>query len=505
MRATAVVQFFSMAAMLLSLVAVPLYLRWLGHERYGLLLTGMAFASYLMFADAGLSLASMLLISQANGRNDKKEITTIVRTSVSLGALSALAVCLTVIVLFFILKNPQRPAWLPTSEEAAGLVLSVGLSVVITLLLSPFYSVFMGLQEMHITALYQGVSRLLGVLASVGAAALSAPLGLVFGANVLCSLIIGFVAAVHCARRHPWAFQHGSFWDARQVHRLLRTGGKSFAQQAGGILVGTAPLMAISTFAGTAHVPHLSIPLTLLNAPLSLMNSFGASLQPGYGEAMGRDEGAWIAETIRSILSLGMVFLGLLVAGFMVLAQPFIQVWTLGKIVISPLMLLSVIFIASTGVLTGIFRFALTGMNRHRTAGYSDVACGVLSLLCCACAVYLGGYASVGLGTLAAVLLTSGWVLPADLKNALSQTVPWIQHRLVWTLLFATTVSAGAGQVIFSLMSPLRVEVASTVSGLVIVLIYAGIIRSMCRTLWLKVTLLIRQKILKQKTKTCSL
>ena len=56
-------QGFMVAGTLVSFLTVPLYLGWLGDTRYGLMLTALACAGYLMFSDAGLSWSSMLLIS----------------------------------------------------------------------------------------------------------------------------------------------------------------------------------------------------------------------------------------------------------------------------------------------------------------------------------------------------------------------------------------------------------------------------------------------------------
>src|SRR4029077_2370995 len=106
-----------------------------------------------------------------------------------------------------------------------------------------------------------------------------APPRFFFGAGVLFAFVAGIVAASHCARRHRWAFTRGSWWNRAQIRQQLRTGGKSFAMQIGGVLAGTAPVFAISGGAGPQFVPYLSIPLTLLNAPLGVLNSFSASLQ----------------------------------------------------------------------------------------------------------------------------------------------------------------------------------------------------------------------------------
>lgn len=499
LQATLVVHGFSIAAMLLSLITVPLYLHWLGQERYGLLLTGMTFGSYLIFADMGLSWASMLLIAQANGQGQPEGIPGVVRVSLTLSVLSASLVMAVVLAVWLLLRSPLRPEWVPGQEEAAGLALAVGLSVVITLLASPFYSVFMGFQETHIAGIYQGSARLVGGLASVAAASQSASLGGVFGANVACLMVVGGLAAFHCMRRHPLAFLSGPFWDRPQMIRQLRTGIKSFAMQVGNVLTGTAPVLTVSSLAGAASVPCFSVPLTLINTPLNVVNSFNASLQPGYGEAMGRQEEAWVATSIRFILNSSLVFMGLLVAGFLVLAQPFIQLWTGDKLLIPPLMLIGVAIIAVSGALLSIFRFALAGMNRHRTAGLSELVCGLLSLLCCALAVYWGGFAWVGFGSLAAVVASSGWILPRELTRTLAQTQPWAGRKFVLMILMAAGTSMVLGQAVLLQISPYGQLPALILSGVAISVCYILIIRLTCPVWWASTAEAVKRKILSKK------
>lgn len=497
MQATVVTQGFAITAMLLSLLTVPLYLQWLGDERYGVLLTGMAFASYLMFADAGLTWASILLIAQANGRGDRTEIAAIIRTNALLVTLSSLLVLGLILGAYFILM--ARPAILGAlgHEEMPGLLLAIGASAILSLLISPIYGLFMGVQEMHLSSMYQGIGRLVGLIASVLVATTSAPLGWVFGANVAAVFVVSLIAAVHCYLRHAWAFKAGPFWDRQQIQVQLRTGAKSLTMQVGNVLSGTAPLLAVSSFAGAAWVPYLSIPLALLNAPLNLLNSFNAILQPGYGEAMGREEQAWIAETIRSILGLGWVFIGVLASGFLILAQPFILLWTLGKVEVPPMMLLSVVLIGGSAAVMGVFRFALTGINRHRVAGFSELACGLSSLIACTLAVKMGGFSFVGVGALAAVLLTSGWVLPAQLKKALGTRQPWLQFKPMLALTCAFGVSLLLGKLALMLITPYGLEWAILFSGGVIVSAYFGLVRLLCSDYWLKMRDLILRKLVK--------
>jgi O-antigen/teichoic acid export membrane protein len=418
-KATMAAQAFNWIGLALSLATVPLYLKWLGQERYGLLLTGLAFASYLRFSDAGINWASMLLIAQANGREDRAKISSIVRNSFSLAACSAVVVMVMVAALLHLLQEPGSGSWLPPHPEFPGLLLVIGLSVIFTLGVSPFYNLLTGLQETHLALIYQGSGQLLGTFAALAIASTHAPLGWVFAGNVAGTILTGLAAAIHCHYRHRWAFASGSLWEPAQIHQQLRTGAKSFAMQAGNVLWGTAPVLAISSCAGAQFVPYYSIPLTLLNAPLGVLSTFSASLQPGYGEAMGRGEQAWVAATVRRILRQVLLVTGLLGCGFLLLAGPFVHLWTDGHIELSPVMLANVFVVAAVGALLTPLRCAVTGINRHRQAALGDLCCGVMAMALSVIVVSRFGYEWVGVALLVSVCATNGWILPRELGKAL--------------------------------------------------------------------------------------
>lgn len=418
-KATLFVQAFNWTGLLLSLVTVPLYLAWLGDERYGLLLTGLALSSYLMFSDAGLSWASMLLISQASGRGDPDAVAAIVRTSFPLAAISSAIVVGIVAGAYFALTASEPPGWLPSHPEFPGLVLAIGASLVVTLLTSPFYNVFTGSQETHIAAVYQGVCRILATLLAVGIASTGAPLGLVYCGNLAALIIVSIPASIHCRTRHPSAFQRGPFWDYGHVRQQVRTGAKSFVMQVGMVLSGTAPLLAISVGAGAQFVPLFSIPYTLITAPLSILATFSATLQPAFGEAISQGEKRWIADTVGMVLKQTILVLGLLVSGFVILASPFITWWTAGKLQVSTTMILSVVAIAAVSAILTALRYALAGINRHRTAAFADLVSGVIALGLGIFVVRQLGPAWIGLAVAGAALTTTGWILPREIISAL--------------------------------------------------------------------------------------
>jgi len=444
-KAAVVTQIFNSVGLLLSLVTVPLYLLSLGQERYGLLLTGLAVSSYLQFSDAGINWGSMILMAQANGRGDRSGIASILRTSIPLAACSAIIVIILIAGLYLALNIPRGLSWVPAHSEFPGLLIAIGAAVVITLGTSPFYNLFSALQETHLVAIYQGSGRIVGTLASVAIASTGAPLGWVFGGNAACAFLVGLIVSVHCRRRHPWAFQRGRFWDPVQVRQQLRTGAKSLVMQIGAVLSGSAPIFAISFAAGPQFVPYYSIPLTLLHAPCGVISSFSTSLQGGYGEAMGRGETQWIAETVRQIVRQVIVILCLLGCGFLLLAGPFIHLWTGGKIELSSAMSIGVLALAGIGTILTIFRYALTGINRHRVTSFSDLLGGILSMGIAIVVVRSYGYEWGALAVAGVALVNSGWLLPHELKRALGATELWppMGFWIRWIVVGIGTFTAG--------------------------------------------------------------
>lgn len=417
--ATTVVQTFNVLSMVFGLVAVPLYLLWLGPERYGFLLTGLAFGGFLMFADVGLSWASMLLIAQAKGRNCMDEVSSIVSSSLILAGVSSCIVLIIVGTIYLFLTHNYSLPFFPSNEEFPDLFLVVGLATVISLAFSPFYNVFIGFQEGHLAALYQGFSRLLAIPASLITASTGASLGCILFANICCSFLMGSLAATHCVIRHPSAFSGRRFGQWDQFRKQLRTGIKSFAMQIGNVLVGSAPTLVISRVSGASFVPSFTIPWTLINTPLSLISSLNANMQASYGDALGANDYAWIGRTVVKLIRQTFYFYCFISVGFVATSKPFVQFWTADQLKLSYAMQLSVVGIAGCTIINSIFRFALSGMNRHRMAGISEIAFGVCAFIMSYMATSLLGADFVGLGFVLAYLSTGGWMLPLELSQIL--------------------------------------------------------------------------------------
>jgi O-antigen/teichoic acid export membrane protein len=475
-KGTLTTQGFNGLRALLSLVAVPLYLTWLGAEGYGLVLTVLALRGYLMFADAGVGSAALLHIAAADGRGDSAGVSKTLRASFLLAGTSSLVVALSLVLVATIAS--VNGTWVVSNlgSHAPSLLLILGIDVIVTLLSAPSYALFLGMQQSHISATYQGIAVVGGMSGGLlGVWLVRVPEAILI-AGVVCNACAGCACYLHGRIRYPWAYHGGSWRDWTQLRFVLRSATKSFGAQIGAVLCGSAPILAISWEAGPKAVPLFTIPLTLLGLAISPLQSFNAVLQSSFGEASARGDHAWNVRTIESILRRSLVFLSWLAVGYFFLAQPVIVIWTSRRLAPSKWMLLGVIMASVPQLLLGTLRAALTGINRHRHVASSSIVEGLLCFVIAAFAVHYGGPNLAGYAAGIALCATSGWIIPLTARTHL----PGLSLRLPWSFqlrLGAAVLGAlAAGMLATSL---LRGPSLILGGGLLITLAYGGLLSFM--------------------------
>lgn len=415
-RSTLVVSVLGYCAQALSLVAIPLFLKTVGAEGYGLMVTVMAFMGYLTFADAGLSWGSMILIAQAQGRGDQPGIAHIVRHSVALAVGSGAVAALALWAILGAAALGWRLPMFTAHPESDLLLLIAGVGLILNLQFGIVYNLFHGLQEGYWAGAYQGGARLLGLVGAMLAAWVTGRVADMLLVQVAVNVVAGLAALVHAWRRHPWAFQRGSWTDRDQYTAQFRIGAKNLVLQVGRTLGGTAPTLALSSILGPAAVPYYTVPVTLFSLFLTPINTWSASMQSAYGEAGASGAMDWVRNAFRQSLERALLLGGLGAALFFVLGDSFVRAWTHGRLTVSWGMAASVLVIGGLGSFMQAGQYLLTGLNRHRRVAVAEIISGLLALVAVPFAVGLWGAGGVGLGVTGAVLASSAWVLLREVR-----------------------------------------------------------------------------------------
>jgi len=405
-----------MSSAVLSILIAPVYVKFLGLEKMGILAVGQAIASYLVLANGGINASTTILVSHAHGQGDWTAIAKAFRHGVLLSIAAVGLVVAATIGLAFFLEHPtfarvvrlEHPEWVP-------LILAIGGQAAVGLIAGSFYNLHAGLQNTRQVVVLQGSVRIVGQLLSAGAAVLFGAAYAVVVAHTVATAIGGVLAALLAYLSHRELFSPAPI-EGGQAIVHLRTGAKSFGLQVGGAIGSSSPVFSINHANGATAVPTFTLPLQLINVVNNIIVSFAHFMQPAFGEAWSKGDRDWIRQTVVDFMEKIVFLLMVASAGFVAVGAPFIRAWV--GVDVSVMMLLSVVIVSSSQTLTAWWRSLLSGINRHRRAAQSEILNGFL-ILFLTLVICRKSIDALGLGVLLAGAATSYWVLPGEIRRHL--------------------------------------------------------------------------------------
>lgn len=323
------------------LVSIPLVVRYLGAERYGLWITITSVVALLGFADLGIGSGVLNAVSEAHGRNDRSAA----RTYVSNGFFLLLGIALLSSLLFAIAypSVPWARVFNVASAEAtreAGPAIAVLLACfALNLPLAIVQRVQSGYQEGFISNLWQAG----GSLVALGALLLA-----IWQKAGLPWLVLAMVGAPVLASAGNWlhAFRWSRRWLAptwRLVQipaslRLARIGSLFLVLQLAGALAFATDNIIASQVLGAPAAARYSIAHRLFMVAPFLVGLITVPLWPAYGEAAARGDRLWIRRTLFRTLGLGLGATIVAAAVLTFFADPIFALWV-GPTLVPPVAL----------------------------------------------------------------------------------------------------------------------------------------------------------------------
>lgn len=313
-----------------NLVAVPLMLKHLGQERYGVWLTLSSFLNYLTFADLGLGNGLLNAVSDAHGRDDQAAA----RRSISSAFFMLLAIAAGVGLLGLILfPHVSWPALFATrtrqaAAEAAPAALVFFLLFIVQMPLSIIQRINLGYQEAYINSTFQALGSLLGL----GAVYLAVAMGL-----GLPGIVLAFIGAPILALVANWRTTFsGKHREARPVlrdvhldavRRLLSLGGLFLVLQIAGAIAFASDAIVAAQVLGPEAVTQLGVPARLFILMSSVVSIALLPLWPAYSEAIARGDLAWVNRTLAHSIKISVVVLVPCALLGVFLGKPILRWW----------------------------------------------------------------------------------------------------------------------------------------------------------------------------------
>jgi O-antigen/teichoic acid export membrane protein len=312
-------------------VTIPMALRLLGPDRYGLWLSVGSVLAWIGFVGPGLGYGVINALGEASGRNDaaamRRHISTAVFTSAGVG-------------LLLLAVTPALSAWSgwtrllgvanrPDLTNEAMAVIGVAAAIfALSFSLEFIGPICLGLQEGYLSA----VASMSGSLLVLGGVVL---IGWRGGSLVAYALVVGlppiFANAVLSAhvllRRHPQLRPSLRLWNRDSLAALMGFGGWMFLAQMGELAIFQSANILIANRFGPGAVPRYAVPAALFTSVTNLCYLIVQPYWPALKEASVRQDWQWIRNTMFRTLKIRMGVMVVAVVAVVTAGPGFIRLW----------------------------------------------------------------------------------------------------------------------------------------------------------------------------------
>jgi O-antigen/teichoic acid export membrane protein len=329
-------------AIVVGIAVVPLTVRYLGSERYGVWVTISASLALLSFVDFGLEDSLTNALGRAYGRDEHE----IAKRYVSSAFYSLCLIAMVLLAVGWVFV-PQLAAFLFSHSEARQIRGEIMPAIAIAYGL--FALRFPLLITNRVLAAYQE-NRIANLWAIAGGVAnLTAILVVIWFRGglpwlVLGSSGLGFLTSVACAiwlfgRHRPWLRPTLRTIECALLKQLFSSGWKFFVIGAGWMINTESDTLIIAHYLGASRVTPFNVTLQLFSVTMVVQTLVMPSLWPAYTEAYARNDFAWIRRAFRSNARLSLISTGFVVMIFVCFGQQIIRVWA-GEAAVPPFALL---------------------------------------------------------------------------------------------------------------------------------------------------------------------
>jgi O-antigen/teichoic acid export membrane protein len=312
-----------------GLITVPVMLRRLGPEKYGLWVTVTSFSALLVFADLGLGQGLVSGISAAEGKDRRSTMPSLVAS-----AFYMLVVVAAFLGVVFAAIYPVVP-WDAVLTVRSGNVAelagpAIGVLVAMTLVGVPFglvVRVRQGLQEAFIANLWMSVGSVVSLAALVLAIELGATLPWLVFAFTCGPFTASLLNGGFLLRSRPWLLPRPRVASVSQGRHLLSLGLLFFIVQVAGAAAYQTDNIVVARIIDVEAVTQYAVPMQLFMLIPTVIGVLAYPLWPAYREALARGDNVWFRRAVRRSLILAIGAGSVLSAVLALIATPVIHVW----------------------------------------------------------------------------------------------------------------------------------------------------------------------------------
>lgn len=367
-----------------SLVSVPLTLKLLGKDSYGIWVAITAVLGWAGMADLGLGHGVTNRLSTLHGADDREGARRVLSSAAGMiGAISGGLLLLGALSLALLPWRSVLSA--PASVGDGELVGAVGVSMALFLVgfvQNPFTKVFAAYQEGYLLNYFNLASPLL-TLGALGACAWLKPsmpwVVLALSGAPMLPMLAGL--AYMFGWHRPWLRPSRSSFDGGLARGLLNTGAAFLIPQIAAIGAWESDYLIVLKVLGPAAVATYATIFRLPSTFQGLLSMWLYPLWPAYAEAAARGDIVWVRERYKKSLvrTMGLSLAG--AAGLLLLGRPVVSFWTRGQIEATTELLLPMAATLLVGSWCQVHAMALNGLGQLRGQAFYGSISAVINVI----------------------------------------------------------------------------------------------------------------------------
>lgn len=291
---------YKAVAMVASFLAIPLMIRYLGQEQFGVWSTLLTLMSWIVFFDLGIGNGLRNKVAEALAKNDKAEAARYIASGYSLIGLLALVLWgLVATVSFFI---PWQVVFNTQAIPETTLRITVQIAaffIVLNFWIGLIGAVLGAVQKTSLIAFGQLISNTLAlalvfVLTKITTASIS-NLAFAYGfAMVIANLLL----SIWFYQRHP-ELRPKPYFDKQHVNPLLSVGVQFFILQVAILIIFATDKILITQIFGPLYVTQYEVVFKLFSVITFAHTLITAPLWSAYTDAYHRSDSDWMRHMLR--------------------------------------------------------------------------------------------------------------------------------------------------------------------------------------------------------------
>ena len=318
----------------LSLVSVPIALRYLGTEQYGLWATVTSLVGMLVFADLGIGNGMLNAVAHANGRDSAAGV----RRAIAAGA-TAVAVAAAGLLLVFLAAWPfvDWPAAFAVQGQGNqhGVALAVLVLVVIFTInmpVSTMQKVQLGMQQGRWASLSQALAAVLSLGLTLAVVHLDLGLPGMVGCFMLASLLADTSLGALFLSRFPTIIPSRADWDTQEFRAMFKVGLSFLFLQVGVSLCFASDNLILAQILGNEAVAVYSVHQKLFSPITFVAGMALAPLWPAFADGIARQDHRWVKRALWTACLGMLAWAAISGAGLLLASDWLMRHWLKGQI-----------------------------------------------------------------------------------------------------------------------------------------------------------------------------